>query len=99
MDTIFQELRPEVKATVTLNGIRHSTTTICILKVGRTLSCDRKDQESIQSSTTPVPGYQMGKYKISINITNKSQEVSPYPSVDHKAAINRRESMTNARYK
>ena len=28
-------------------------------------------------------------YKITINITNKSQEVSPFPSGDHKAAMNR----------
>ena len=33
--------------------------------------------------------------KITINITNKSQEVSTLPSDDHKAAMNRRESMTN----
>ena len=33
--------------------------------------------------------------KITINITNKSQEVSPFPSGDHKAAMNRRESMAN----
>ena len=33
--------------------------------------------------------------KITINITNKSQLVSPFPSDDHKAAMNRRESMTN----
>ena len=45
-----------------------------------------KDQESIQSSTTPVPGYQMGKKQSTINITNKSQEVSHFPSGDHKAA-------------
>ena len=28
-----------------------------------------------------------------INITNKSQEVSPFPAGDHKAAINGRESI------
>ena len=33
--------------------------------------------------------------KITINITNKSQEVSSLPSVKYKAAMNRRESMTN----
>ena len=33
--------------------------------------------------------------KITINITNKSQEVSPFPSGDHKAAMNRRQSMAN----
>ena len=32
--------------------------------------------------------------KIQLNITNKSQEVSPFPVGDHKAAINRRKSMT-----
>ena len=60
---------------------------------------DSKDKESIQSGTTPVPGYQMGKYKFTINITNKSQEVSPFPSGDHKAAMNRRESMTSTTHK
>ena len=33
--------------------------------------------------------------KITKNITKKSQEVSPFPSGDHKAVKNRRESMTN----
>ena len=37
--------------------------------------------------------------KITINITNKSQEVSTFPSGDDKAAMNRRESMTNTRHK
>ena len=37
--------------------------------------------------------------KITMNITNKSQEVSPFPSGDRKAAMNRRESMTNTRHK
>ena len=36
--------------------------------------------------------------KITINVTNKSQEVSPFPSVEHKAAMNRRESMANIRH-
>ena len=33
--------------------------------------------------------------KTQLNITNKSPEVSPYPAGDHKAAMNRRESMKN----
>ena len=33
--------------------------------------------------------------KITIDITNKSQDVSPFPSGDHKAAMNRRKSMAN----
>ena len=37
--------------------------------------------------------------KITINITDKSLEVSPFPSGDNKATMNRRESMTNRRYK
>ena len=37
--------------------------------------------------------------KITIKITNKGQEISPFPSGDHKAAINRRKSMTNTRHK
>ena len=37
--------------------------------------------------------------KITINISNKSQEVSLFPSGDHKAAMNRHESMTNTRHK
>ena len=42
-----------------------------------------KDQESIQSSTTPDPGYQL-------DITNESQGVSHFPAGDHRASINRR---------
>ena len=37
--------------------------------------------------------------KNTINITNKSQEVSPFPAGDHKAVNNRRESMRNTRHK
>ena len=35
--------------------------------------------------------------KTQLNITNKNQEVSPFPAGDHKAAMNRRESMKNTR--
>ena len=35
--------------------------------------------------------------KITINITNNSQRVSPFPIGDHKAAVNGRESMVNIR--
>ena len=37
--------------------------------------------------------------KTQLNITNESQEVSPFPAGDHKAAMNRRKSMRNARHK
>ena len=36
-----------------------------------------------------------GKETKTINITNKSEEVSTFPAGDHKAAMNRRESMSN----
>ena len=48
-----------------------------------------KDQESIQSSTTPDPGYQWESDKLTADTTNKGQEVSPFPAGDHKAHINR----------
>ena len=60
---------------------------------------DGKDQETIQSSTTPDPGYHMGSNKNTINIISKSQLVSPFQAGDHKAAMNRRESMRNTRHK
>ena len=44
-----------------------------------------KDQESIQSSTTPDPGYQWES-----DITNESQEVGPFPAGEHKAPTSRR---------
>ena len=37
-----------------------------------------KDQESIQSSTTPDPGYQWESDKLTEDTTNESQEVSPF---------------------
>ena len=37
--------------------------------------------------------------KNTINITNKSQEVNPFPAGYHKAAMNRRQSMRNTRHK
>ena len=58
-----------------------------------------KDQEKIQSSTTPDPEYHMGSNKNTLNIINKSQEVSPFPAGDHTAAMNRRKSMRNTRHK
>ena len=58
----------------------------------------RKDQESIQSSTTPDPGYQWESDKLTEDTTNESQEVSPFPAGDHEAHINRRaQNIANAR--
>ena len=49
-----------------------------------------KDQKSIQSRTTPDPGYQRESDKLTADTANESQEVSPFPAGDHKANINRR---------
>ena len=49
-----------------------------------------KDQESIQSNTTPDPGYQWKVTNSQLDSSNESQEVSPFPAGDHKAHINRR---------
>ena len=57
-----------------------------------------KDQESIQSSTTPDPGHQWESDKLTVDTTNESQEVSPFPAGDHKAHINRRaQNIANTR--
>ena len=37
--------------------------------------------------------------KTQLNIKNESHVTSPFPAGDHKAARNRRESMTNTRHK
>ena len=51
---------------------------------------DTKDQGSIQSSTTPDPRYQWESDKLTVDTTNESQEVSPFPAGDHKAHTNKR---------
>ena len=52
---------------------------------------DGNDQETKQSSTIWTNN------KNTINITNKSQEVSPFPAGEHEIAMKRRESMKNTR--
>ena len=47
-----------------------------------------KDQESIQSSTKPDPGYQWESDKVTVRHTDESQELSPFPAGNHKAQIN-----------
>ena len=49
-----------------------------------------KDQESIQASSTPDPGYHRESDKLTVDTTHESQELSPFPAGDHKAHINRR---------
>ena len=67
-------------------GLLHHITNL--QNVESKLGC--KDKESIQSSTIPDPGYQWESDKLTVDTTNESQEVSPFPAGDHKAHINRR---------
>ena len=76
--------------------IRNSNFPLNVLKVSKVHRC--KDQESIQSSTTPDPGYQWESDKLTEDTTNESQEVSPFPAGDHEAHINRRaQNIANTR--
>ena len=53
-----------------------------------------KDQESIQSSTTPDPRHHMGKgQNTRKHHTHESQEVSPFPAGEHKSARSRQDSI------
>ena len=47
-------------------------------------------RSGIDTSTTSDPGYQWESDKLTVDTTNESQEVSPFPAGDHKAHINRR---------
>ena len=49
-----------------------------------------KDQESIQSSTTPDPGYQWESDKVTVRHHKREPGGQPFPASDHKAYINRR---------
>ena len=66
--------------------------------VGRT-SDSMMVPKSIQSSTTPDPGYQWESDKLTEDTTNESQEVSPFPAGDHKATRNRHLSKTHTNMK
>ena len=61
---------------------------------------ESKDKESIQSSTTPGTGHHLEIRKNTIQYQlQASQKVSPLPTGDHMAAINRQKSMTDTKHK
>ena len=60
---------------------------------------DSNDRESIQSSTTPVPGYRNEKKQNHNKHHKQEPRVSHFPSGDHMAASTRRKSMKNTRNK
>ena len=78
-----------------LNSTEHETSTAHTRKVEKTARIrNRYNQVPNLSQDT-----KWESNKITINITNESQEVSLFPSCDHKAAMNRSESMANTRNK
>ena len=69
-DRRFHEHKKEIKGII---GIRNFWTAD-VISGNNERKKSRKDQELIQSSTTPDLGYLMGKcQKTQLNITNKSQ--------------------------
>ena len=80
----YGNLKKNIKFTV-----RQFASTCLSVKTPQTTQSKQgcKDQESIQSSTTPDPGYQWESDKLTVDTTNESQEVSPFPAGDHKAHI------------
>ena len=60
----------------------------------------QKDQELIQSSTTPDTGHHIGKWqKHKKHHKEESQEVSPFLVGDQKATTNRHDSMADMKHK
>ena len=49
-----------------------------------------KDQETIQSSTRPDPGYQWESTKLTFRHHKREPRGQPLPAGDHKASMNRR---------
>ena len=58
---------------------------------------DCKDQESYNQVPHLTQDTTWKSDKITIRHHQQDQEVSPFPAGDHKAAMNRRESMANTR--
>ena len=58
-----------------------------------------KDKESMNQVPHLTQDTTRESDKIHLNSTNESKEVSPFPARYHKAAMNRRESIKNIRYK
>ena len=84
--------------------LSYSVGWVCaVIQLGFVWSClylhskeEGKDQESIQSSTEHHVGKWQNTRKHHIQ---ESQEVSPFPAGDHKAAMNRQDRMTDTKYK
>ena len=54
-----------------------------------------KDQELIQSSITPDPGYQWESNKLTIRHHKRVPRGQPFPAGNHKVSISRRERKHN----
>ena len=76
----------------------------CLLRIKTTFRDRNKARKMVKSRkrynqvTHQAKGTEWESNKNTINITNKSQNVSPFPAGDHKAVMNRRKSMRNTRH-
>ena len=61
----------------------------CMMNTYYKSNKDGKDQESLQSSTNLTQDTNGKTTTSQLDITNESQEVSPFPAGDHKALTNR----------
>ena len=86
---------------VTKRSIRHVPIPVCVCDCicnSNQSRKDSKDQESVHKIPHLSKDTKCSSNKITINMTNMSEKVSPFPSGDHKATMNRRERMKNTRY-
>ena len=83
--------------------MRKSPRTLAVLRCQEENESKVRKTARIRNRYTQVPHLSKDTKwegnKITINIANKRQEVSPFPSSDHKAAKNRLESIRNTRHR
>ena len=63
------------------------------------IALEERKVTKIRNQYNQVPQLTQNTAGESDKNTNESQEVSPFPAGDHKAAMNRRKRMTNTRHK
>ena len=71
---------------------KFTTIIVKVRKVTKIMNQYNQVQQLMQDTTWE-------RYPNTINITNKSQEVSLFPAGDHKSAFDRRESKKNEKHK
>ena len=87
----------QVKLSNRMSSVSKKKKECLLLEKVRKVAKSRNRYKQIPHLTQDIPHGKVTKTQL--NITNKSQKVSPYPAGDHKAVMNRHESMTNTRLK